>query len=147
MLASLLLPLSLLAQKLEVVSLEDALIDNTAWNPSTCHKLEDGRYCPVIKVEFNQPACVFEGGIFEGKKPLYKTNEYWVYMLPGARHIIIKHPNFEKIDVFFDEVNPNIVRLQEKHTYVLKLKGEIKKGLESVEKGEASSMLKMAQNY
>ena len=135
------------AQKLEVISLEDAVTDNTAWNPSTSHKLDDGRYCPVIKVEFNQPACDFEGGIFEGKKPVFKTNEYWVYMLPGARHLIIKHPNFDKIDIFFDEVNPEIVRLKEKHTYILKLKGEVKKGLESVEKGEAASMLKMAQNY
>ena len=143
----LMLPMNVAAQKLEVISLEDAVTDNTAWNPSTSHKLDDGRYCPVVKVEFNQPACNFEGGIFEGKKPVFKTNEYWVYMLPGARHLIIKHPNYDKIDVFFDEVNPEIVRLKEKHTYILKLKGEIKKGLESVEKGEASSMLKMAQNY
>ena len=143
----LMLPMNVAAQKLEVVSLEDAVTDNTAWNPSTSHKLDDGRYCPVVKVEFNQPACDFEGGIFEGKKPVFKTNEYWVYMLPGARHLIIKHPNFDKIDIFFDEVNPEIVRLKEKHTYILKLKGEIKKGLESVEKGEAASMLKMAQNY
>ena len=143
----LVLPMNVAAQKLEVISLEDAVTDNTAWNPSTCHKLDDGRYCPVVKVEFNQPACDFEGGIFEGKKPVFKTNEYWVYMLPGARHLIIKHPNFDKIDVFFDEVNPEIIRLKEKHTYILKLKGEIKKGLESVEKGEAASMLKMAQNY
>jgi TPR repeat protein len=147
LLSVLLFSLSVMAQKLEVVSFEAALTDNTAWNPSTCHKLDDGRYCPVVKVEFNAPSCAFEGGVIEGKTPLFKTNEYWVYMLPGARHIVIKHPDYEKLDVFFDEVNADIVRLKEKVTYILKLKGEVKKGLESVEKGEAAAMLKMAQNF
>ena len=73
--------LSAVAQKLQVVSFEAALTDNTAWNPSTCHKLDDGRYCPIVKVEFNAPSCAFEGGVIEGKAPLFKTNEYWVYML------------------------------------------------------------------
>ena len=133
------------AQKLEVVSFEEALRDNTAWNPATCRTLPDGRYCPLVKVVLNDSELVFEGNIIGD--PPFKTNEYWVYMNVGAYHLIVKHPDFEKLDVVFEEINPDIKRLQQKHTYILTLHGKARKGLESVEKGEAAALLQMAQNY
>ena len=135
------------AQQLEVVSFEEALRDNSAWNPATCRRLptDSTRYCPIVKVEFLDQDLVFEGPLIG--ESVFKTSEYWVYMNIGAYHLVIKHPDFEKLDVHFAEVNPDIKRLQNKTTYILRLKGQPKKGLDAVAKGEASSLLLQAQNF
>lgn len=139
------LPSPVVAQQLEVVSFEVALQDNSAWNSQTRRELPDGRFCPIVKVELNEKELAFEGNLIGGQ--VFKTNEYWVYMNVGAYHLVIKHPDYEKLDVHFADVNPNIKRLQEKHTYILKLKGDGKKGLDALAQGDAASMLQQAKNY
>ena len=119
LLACLMLPLSTAAQKLEVVNLVPDIRDNTAWNPNTCRKLDDGRYCPVVKVRFKQNDCVFEGNIIG--KPVFKTNEYWVYMNPGAYHLTVKLADHDFLDVNFGDYMED-GKLKERRTYILTLR-------------------------
>ncbi|MBQ9672152.1 MAG: hypothetical protein IJV34_04800 [Prevotella sp.] len=107
------------AQILEVVGMEPALRDNTAWNPETCRKTENGRYCPVVKVRINQADCVFEGNMIG--EPEFKTNEYWVYMNPGAYHLAVKLPGHDFLDVIFRD-HMDDAKLKERCTYILNLR-------------------------
>lgn len=80
--------------------------------------------CPVVKVRFNKPNAVFEGPVLKGDKPEFKTNEYWVYMMPNAKHLIVKHSDYKLIDIDFKQVNEEIKMLKSKQTYILELEAE-----------------------
>lgn len=90
----------------------------------------DSIICPLIKVQFREPNAVFEGPVPKNIKPEFKVNEYWVYMMPKAQHLVIKHPNYKKLDVEFGEFLEDnksvsgVWKIESKHTYVLELEVE-----------------------
>ena len=131
----------LFAQQLTVKSFEVDQFDNTAYTQP--RKDYNNQYCAVVKVRFPQKGGEFEGKVFD--KPLFKTNEYWVYITEGAKHLVCKFPDYETLDVIFADYG--ITGLKQKTVYILKLKGTEKNGLESIEKGDPKEMLKQAQNY
>lgn len=141
LLVCLMLPLSVAAQKLKVVSFEKAGFDKTAFTQPRIDYAEN--YCAIVKVRFPKEGATFEGMVFED--PLFKTNEYWVYMNKGAKHLECHFPGYETLDVEFIEYDS--IRIEPKTVYILTLKGEEKKGLEAIEKGDAASLLELARNY
>lgn len=130
------------AQELEVVSFEQAVTDNSAFTQPRMDL--NNRYCAIVKVRFIEEKGTFEGKVFE--EPLFKTNEYWVYMTEGAKHLGCRFPGFDYLDVVFSD-HSDIKALKQKSVYILTLKGERKSGLESVEQGDPESMMRMARNY
>lgn len=90
----------------------------------------DTLVCPLVKVRFNKPNAEFEGSIPMDFKPEYKTNEYWVFMNPGAQRLTIKHPDYRLVQVEFGQYKKNntstrgLWKLEENKVYILELEPE-----------------------
>jgi len=141
LLACLMLPLSTAAQKLEVVSFGKASFDKSAFTQPRMDYANN--YCAIVKVRFPVEGATFEGMVFE--EPLFKSNEYWVYMNKGAKHLECHFPGYETLDVTF--IDYDSIRIEPKTVYILTLKGEKKNGLESIEKGNPEDLLRQAKNF
>lgn len=73
-------------QELKVVSFEKLLIDVTA--RSTAIKDGNGDVCALIKVSLPVPDYEFDGNIVG--KPEFRISEYYVYMTPSSKKLIIR---------------------------------------------------------
>lgn len=136
---TLFISLSVSAQEISVKSMELLSSDLTArTNPRL-----DGNDEPCALIKVIIPAV--EGMSFEGwviGNIGYLPGEYQVYVPAGTKKITFRHPDFAPGEIRFT------FPIEGRCTYRVVL--EVPQGtggLESVEKGESSSMLKMAQNY
>ena len=87
----------------------------------------DSLDCPIIMVRFNEEGAVFEGQVLTGDVPEFKTNEYWVYMQPRAKHLIVKHKDYKLKDIHFKDYSTKedtIKELTSKVAYYLELEEE-----------------------
>lgn len=78
----------------------------------------NGQYCALIKVSFDESDANFRGNIV-GDVALH-TNEYWVYMTEGTKHVRISIPGAETLTVNFGKFG--IPHLKSKMTYALTVK-------------------------
>ncbi|MDE5784652.1 MAG: DUF1566 domain-containing protein [Prevotella sp.] len=101
------------AQELKVISFEKLLTDVTA--RSTAVKDGNGDVCALIKVSLPVAGCEFDGNIVD--RPEFRISEYWVYMTPSSKKLIVRCPNSELLDVDFGTGVESAV------TYRLKLSG------------------------
>ncbi|MDE6689885.1 MAG: hypothetical protein K2J86_08430, partial [Prevotella sp.] len=101
------------AQELKVVSFEKLLTDVTA--RSTAVKDGNGDVCALIKVSLPVADCEFAGNIVD--KPEFHVSEYWVYMTPSSKKLIVRCPGCESLNADFGMAVESAV------TYHLKLSG------------------------
>ncbi|MDE5784648.1 MAG: PEGA domain-containing protein [Prevotella sp.] len=101
------------AQELKMVSFEEDRNDLTA--RSTAVKDGNGDVCALIKVSLPVPDCEFDGNIVG--KPEFRTSEYWVYMTPSSKKLIVRCLGRESLNVDFGTSVKSMV------TYHLKLSG------------------------
>lgn len=85
--------------------------------------------CALVKVLFPVEGTEFEGNIVG--KPLFKTNEYWVYMTPGTKMLNIKAPGHYPFMVDFR--NTDIGSLQSKSIYYLEIESDADRKLQSAD--------------
>lgn len=85
--------------------------------------------CALVKVLFPVEDTEFEGNIVG--KPLFKTNEYWVYMTPGTKMLNIKAPGHYPFMVDFR--NTDIGSLQSKSIYYLEIESDADRKLQSAD--------------
>lgn len=76
---------------------------------------ENGQYCALIKVLMPFDSVSFKGQIVG--EPLFKTNEYWVYVPQGAKELTIEYPDFTPLQVKFRGLD--VDRIIGKNTYIL----------------------------
>lgn len=126
------------AQEIKVKSVKLLQNDITArTNPRL-----DGNDEPCALVKVIVPAV--EGVQFEGwviGQVGYRAGEYQVYVPAGTKKIKFRHPDFAPGEIIFS------IPIESKCTYRVELDVPQKKGLESVEQGDAAALLKQAQNY
>ena len=126
-------------QEITVKSMELLSSDLTA----RTHPRLDGNDEPCALIKVIVPSV--EGMQFEGwviGNVEYRPGEYQIYVPSGTKKITFRHPNYAPGVIQF------ALPIEGKCTYRVVLDVPQKsKGLESVEKGEVSAMLKMAQNY
>ncbi len=101
-----------LAQEMRVGSMELVPLDVSA----SRHVRTDlnGDACALVKVSLPEGA-VFEGNVIAPSE--YRTGEYWVYMVPGSRQLMVKHPSAKPLYVEFADYG--IQPLLSKATYRL----------------------------
>ncbi len=103
------------AQGLKV---ESFTLEATDISASIHSKLDlNGNACALIKVDYPYVGAAFEGNIID--EPLFKTNEYWVYMSPGSKQIKIHTPGHHTLYLAFS--NYNLSGLEARRTYYLKI--------------------------
>ena len=94
-------------------------------------KDNSGNYCALVKVVIPDALFQFECGSLA---PLivgdvsFHTNEYWVYMASGrngAKHLKIKHPKYQTIDVVFSQYGFSTLEPQMTYTLVLQRPTEV----------------------
>lgn len=61
--------------------------------------------CALIKVHLPFDGVSFVGDIVG--EPIFKTNEYWVYVSQGSKELEIKYPNYKPTKVKFKELDIN----------------------------------------
>lgn len=126
------------AQEIKVKSVKLLEKDLTArTNPRL-----DGNDDPCALIKVIVPA--LEGVQFEGwviGQVGYRAGEYQIYVPVGTKKIKFRHPDFAPGEIIFS------IPIESKCTYCVELDVPQKKGLESVEQGDASALLKQAQNY
>ena len=71
----------------------------------------------LVKVLLAEPNVKFEGDIIG--TPEYKNTEYWVYLTPGSKFLVVKAPNAIPLQVSF--VDNKLSSAQSKMTYELVL--------------------------
>jgi len=95
---TILLPLTALAQKLTVESMQ-------ATNDLSASQFRrndlNGQPCALIKVSLAAPGATFEGNVIQPVE--YKINEYWVYMTKGSKELHVKHPNYQTLAIYFGD--------------------------------------------
>jgi len=74
----------------------------------------NGDACALVKVSLPEGA-VFEGNVIAPSE--YRTGEYWVYMVPGSRQLMVKHPSAKPLYVEFADYG--VEPLLSKATYRL----------------------------
>ena len=136
---TLFISLSVSAQEIKVKSMELLPSDLTA---RTNLRLDgNDEPCALIKVIVPTVEGMQFGGWVIGNIG-YLPGEYQVYVPAGTKKITFRHPNYAPGEIRFT------IPIEGKCTYRVTLDVPQKeKGLESVEQGDAASMLKMAQNY
>lgn len=104
------------SQELVKESFDESIMDLDAQK----NLVEDnnGTPCALVKVQLLLKDVVFENDFIV--KQEFKTNEYWVYMAEGAGWIDIKHPDYQKLHVIFEN------KLKSKATYNLVIKVPVK---------------------
>ena len=100
------------AQEMRVGSMELVPLDVSA----SRHVRTDlnGDACALVKVSLPEGA-VFEGNVIAPSE--YRTGEYWVYMVPGSRQLMVKHPSAKPLYVEFADYG--VEPLLSKATYRL----------------------------
>lgn len=84
-----------------------------------------GEPCALIKVVFADKDATFECGNLASMivgDVTYHTNEYWVYLaagLGGAKHLKVKHPNYQTLDITFSEYGFRTLEPQTTYTLVI----------------------------
>lgn len=101
-----------LAQEMRVGSMKLVPLDVSA----SRHVRTDlnGDACALVKVSLPEGA-VFEGNVIAPSE--YRTGEYWVYMVPGSRQLMVKHPSAKPLYVEFADYG--VEPLLSKATYRL----------------------------
>lgn len=100
------------AQEMRVGAMEQLPLDVSA----SRHVRTDlnGAACALVKVSLPEGA-VFEGNVIGPVE--YRTGEYWVYMIPGSRQLMVKHPSAKPLYVVFADYG--VEPLLSKGTYRL----------------------------
>ena len=100
------------AQEMRIESMELVPLDVSA----SRHVRTDlnGDACALVKVSLPEGA-VFEGNVIAPSE--YRTGEYWVYMVPGSRQLMVKHPSAKPLYVEFADYG--VEPLLSKATYRL----------------------------
>jgi hypothetical protein len=80
----------------------------------------NGDYCALIKVLTNAKKLEFETTPDLEKIELKKTGEYWVYVSPGIKRIIIRKDGF----IPKEYVIPTDIKIESKITYIMELEGK-----------------------
>lgn len=70
--------------------------------------------CAVVKVTLHSPGVAFEGNVVG--EPVFRTNEYWVYLTDGTKFLNIKYPSAKSLMVKFADYGFESVK--SKNTYV-----------------------------
>lgn len=87
------------AQDIEVKKFEPMVKNETsAMSP---RKDINGNDCALVMVRTLKKGMEFEGWVVGGVD--YKEDAYWVYMANGAKHLKIKHPDYQTKNVLFSE--------------------------------------------
>lgn len=101
------------ADVLKINSLKCNTMDLTA---STNARLDFNNVpCAVVKVTLHSPGVAFEGNVVG--EPVFRTNEYWVYLTDGTKFLNIKYPSAKSLMVKFADYGFESVK--SKNTYVL----------------------------
>lgn len=101
------------AQNFEVSKFE-VLPDDLSANIETVRD-NNGKACALIKVGLPLEGVTFEGSVVG--TPKFKNGEYWVYMVPGAQKLRVKHSSFMPIMVTFSQYLPKSI--ESRVTYYL----------------------------
>lgn len=80
-------------------------------------KNETGEDCALIKVHLPFVGVTYVGEVIG--EPIFKTNEYWVYVSPGAKEMEIDYPDYKPTKVKFKDLG--IKELAARTTYDLTL--------------------------
>lgn len=78
---------------------------------------ENGHPCGLIKVRTDNAGMKFKGNIVGEVEN--KTNEYWVYMVPGSKLLNILHQNYMPMLINFDDYG--VGEVASKATYIITL--------------------------
>lgn len=84
---------------------------------SNGRKDRKSQYCALVKVLLPFDSVQFQGDTVG--QPIYKINEYWVYMPQGTRELQINYPNFKTLDVNFKKMG--VDQLIGKNTYTVSI--------------------------
>ncbi|MCM1022106.1 MAG: hypothetical protein NC343_07445 [Muribaculum sp.] len=97
---TLLTVVSATAQKLTVVEAAQAMEPMTV----PMQRLDaNNEICALVKVVLPKRDVQFEGNVVG--EPIFKTNEYWVYLTPGTKMLKIKAPDFYPLMVNFPDLS------------------------------------------
>ncbi len=102
------------AHELKVVSVT---AEQNGMDPAAVPRDLNGNKCVPIVVMLNNPGVSFSGNI--AGEPEFKTNEYWVYVSPGAKELEISYPDFKPTKVKFKDLG--VSETTAKTTYGLRL--------------------------
>lgn len=75
----------------------------------------NGQYCALVKVLMPFDNVTFRGNTIG--EPVFKTNEYWVYVPQGTQDLSIEYPEFKSLNVNFKKAG--IDKVIGKNTYSL----------------------------
>lgn len=92
---------SIFAQDIEVKKFEPMAKDQTA--TLSPRKDVNGNDCALVMVRTLKKGMEFEGWVVGDID--YKDDTYWVYIANGAKHLKIKHPDYQTKDVIFGDYN------------------------------------------
>ena len=106
------------AQVLKVESFEKDLTDVTAC--SNAVKDGNGDTCALVKISLPVTGCEFSGNIVG--KPEFHVSEYWVYMTPSSKKLIVRCPGCKTLQVDL-KTNEGKVGVESAVTYQLELSG------------------------
>ena len=117
LLACLLAISAAMAQKLKITEVRQAMEPMTV----PMQRLDaNGDICALVKVSLPHEGVRFEGNVVG--EPLFKTNEYWVYMTGGTKMLNIKAPGYYSVMVDFRQ--HDIGALESKAIYYIVLEPE-----------------------
>ena len=116
LIALLLLPLSLLAQEMKVVSFYLDESDITANMDGTIVYDQNGDKCALIKIESTEKGFTFDVGVLGIVKTEYHPGEIWLYVPYGVKSISISHPTLGMLRDY--DLGMSV---QEACTYIMKL--------------------------
>lgn len=108
-----LVPLTGNSKNLNVVSIEDISKSDLTANTEKVKDL-NGNVCSLIKIQLPVEGCAFEGNVV---RTSFKTSEYWVYVSPGTKSLLVKSPGFDATEAKW------IDGTQSGHTYKLRVTG------------------------
>lgn len=108
------------AQDIEVKKFEPMAKDQTAG--MFMRNDSNGNPCALLIVQSLKKGLEFEGWVVGDVE--YKDDAYWVYIANGAKHIKIKHADYQTKDVIFGDYN--IGSLKSGEAYILYLIDESK---------------------
>ena len=99
LITSLLLSICCFSQDIEVRKFEPIAKDQTA--VLSPRKDINGNDCALVMVRTLKKNMVFEGWVVGNVD--YKDDCYWLYMANGAKHLSIKHPDYQTKKILFSE--------------------------------------------
>lgn len=88
----------------------------------------NGQVCAIIKVQIPTAGVTFEGSIVG--EPVFKTNEYWVYVTQGTKKLNVKVPGHYTKSVSFEDFG--ILPIEAKNIYYLVLSTRQSQQMETV---------------